>query len=616
MSLLLSGQSLSKSFTSSPLFDDISLDVLEDERLALIGPNGSGKSTLLRILAGTLAPDHGKCTRRRGVRVGYLPQEDQFADGVTVEQVLHDALAAHASEDYEQKTQVGIVLGKFGFEDPGAPAETLSGGWRKRLALARELVQQPDLLLLDEPTNHLDLEGILWLEKVLSSAPFAFVLVSHDRYLLENATNRVVELSRAYPQGYFRVAGNYSEFLVKREEYLAAQARQQEAMANLVRREIEWLRRGPKARTTKSQSRIDRAGQMIAELQGLGQRNAASRTVDIDFTDTGRTANKLLVAENLQFSYAGRRLFSQVGFTLAPGDRLGLLGPNGSGKTTLMRLLAGELAPEQGSIRQARRLSVVWFDQSRQQLDRTQTLRQALCRQGDTVIFRDSAVHVTAWAKRFLFRVDQLDTQVGKLSGGEQARILIANLMLQPADLLLLDEPTNDLDIPSLEVLEEGLAQFPGAIVLITHDRYLLDRLSTIILGLDGRGRAHLYSDYSQWLADQREQAANAASSLAESASGAAARDKAKKASSAAAPKPGKLSYRDQKELDGIQERIAAAEQRVTELEQAVAAIAIGGDYKLLAEKTSELTAATTAVEDLFRRWEELEALRAGKGQQ
>jgi ATP-binding cassette subfamily F protein uup len=614
MALLLSGQSLSKSFTSDPLFDDISLDVLEGERLALIGPNGSGKSTLLRILAGKLEPDHGKCARRKGLRVGYLAQEDQFAEGATVEQVLDSALADCAladgapadcpNEEHQRKTQVSIALGKFGFNDPGALAASLSGGWRKRLALARELVRQPDLLLLDEPTNHLDLEGILWLEKLLSSAPFAFVLVSHDRYLLENSTNRVVELSRAYPQGYFRVTGNYSEFLVKRDEYLVAQARQQETMANLVRREIEWLRRGPKARTTKSQSRIDRAGQMIADLKDLSQRNAAGRTVTIDFADTGRVANKLLVAENLQFSYGPRQLFSDVSFTLTAGDRLGLLGPNGSGKTTLMRLLAGQLPPEQGTIKQARRLSVVWFDQNRQQLDRTQTLRRALCPSGDSVIFRDNAVHVTAWAKRFLFRVDQLDTLVEKLSGGEQARILIARLMLQPADILLLDEPTNDLDIPSLEVLEDGLSQFPGAIVLITHDRYLLDRLSTVLLGLDGRGRAHIYSDYTQWLADQ-----TAPSEPSETAA-----TKTKKASPSAAPKsPGKLSYRDQRELDGIQAQIAAAEQRVAELEQEVAAVAAASDYKLLTAKTTELQAAATAVEILYHRWEELEALRAGK---
>ena len=347
MSLLISSQSLSKSFVASSLFDGISLDVTEGERLGLIGPNGSGKSTLLRIRNGLrLEPDQGKCTRRKGTRIGYLPQEDQFPAGATVEQVLHLALADHPLEEYERETQVSIALGKFDFADRQQPADTLSGGWRKRLALARELIQQPELLLLDEPTNHLDLAGILWLEKLLRNAPFAFVVVSHDRYLLENVTNRVVELNRVYPDGYFRTSGNYSEFLVKREEYLAAQARQQETLANLVRREIEWLRRGPAARTTKSQSRIDRAGQMMADLRGLSERNSQIRSVDIKFADTGRTANKLLVAEELQFSYGDRQLFHDVSFVLAPGDRLGLLGANGSGKTTLMRLLTGQLQPQ------------------------------------------------------------------------------------------------------------------------------------------------------------------------------------------------------------------------------------------------------------------------------
>ncbi len=603
MSLLLSCQSLGKSFGSRALFDGISLDVLDEERLGLIGPNGSGKSTLLRILAGELEADSGTCTRRKGLRVGYLPQEDVFEPGVTVEQVLKHALAAEPIEEYERQTRIGIALGKFGFPDSQAPAETLSGGWRKRLALARELIRQPDLLLLDEPTNHLDLEGVLWLEKLLRNAPFAFVMVSHDRYLLENATNRAVELNRAYPQSYFRVSGNYSELLVKRTEFLQAQARQEETLANQVRREIEWLRRGPKARTGKSQSRIDRAGRMMADLADLRVQNAQGKRVDINFSGSGRTANKLLTAEDLEMGFGGRKLFSEVSFTLSPGDRLGLIGSNGSGKTTLLRILSGQLQPQRGTLERARRLEVVWFDQNREQIDRNLTLREALCPQGDQVIFQGNPVHVVAWAKRFLFRTEQLDTPVGKLSGGEQARILIARLMLKPADILLLDEPTNDLDIPSLEVLEDSLTQFSGAIVLITHDRYMLDRLSTMVLGLDGQGGAHLYADYQQWQTAQ------------ESRQPAAPEEKPKKPAAAPPPKPKsvKLSYKEQRELEEMQERLDAAEQRVETLHQEIAALA-GGDYQRLNAKSGELHDAMQTVEELYRRWEELEAKRASEG--
>ncbi len=597
MSLLLSCQSLSKSFGSRVLFEDISLEVSEGERLGLIGPNGSGKSTLLRIMAGELEADVGSCVRRKGLRVGYLPQEDQFVPGLTVEQVLTHALAAEPLEDYERETRVAISLGKFGFSDRQAKPETLSGGWRKRLALARELIRRPDLLLLDEPTNHLDLEGVLWLEELLASAPFAFVMVSHDRYLLENAVNRAVELNRAYPLGYFRVSGGYSELLVKRAEFLEAQSRQEETLANLVRREIEWLRRGPKARTGKSQSRIDRAGQMMADLSSLREQNSQGKRVDIDFSSSGRKANKLLTTKDLEMGFGARKLFAGVSFTLSPGDRLGLIGANGSGKTTLLRIIAGQLTPERGTLEKARRLEVVWFDQNREQIDRIQTLRQALSPQGDQVIFQGNPVHVVAWAKRFLFRTEQLDTPVGKLSGGEQARILIANLMLKPADILLLDEPTNDLDIPSLDVLEESLAQFSGAIVLITHDRYMLDRLSTMVLGLDGQGGARVYADYSQWQAAQERR---------ESAAAATKEEKPKKAAAPARAKAAKLSYREQRELDEMQQRIDEAEGRVAELQQCLAALG-GGDYKQLTAKTSELHDAMQAVDNLYRRWEELE---------
>ena len=359
-------------------------------------------------------------------------------------------------------------------------------------------MQAPDILFLDEPTNHLDIDGILWLEKLLQTAPFACVVVSHDRFFLENVVNDMAELNRIYPEGLFRVEGNYSRFLEKKEEFLEAQSRQQEALANRVRREVEWLRRRPKARTGKSRARIDEAGRMMAELADVSARNATG-TAQVDFTASDRRTKRLIAAEGIAKQMAGRTLFGDLSFVLRPGTRLGLLGLNGTGKTTLLRILNGEIGPDAGSIERADALRIVYFDQGREQLDLSQPLRDGLGARGDFVIFRDRPIHVAGWAKRFLFGAEQIDRPMASLSGGEQARVLIARLMLQPADVLLLDEPTNDLDIPTLEVLEENLSEFPGALVLVTHDRFLLDRVSNALLGLDGQGGATFYADYWQW---------------------------------------------------------------------------------------------------------------------
>jgi ABC transport system ATP-binding/permease protein len=519
MAALLSCSALRKSLGARTLFDNFSLTLAEGDRTGLIGPNGSGKTTLLEILAGNEPPDSGTVAMRKLTRLAYVPQDSLFEPHETVRSVLTAALDGLSldglSLDDDQKhTDLEIMLSRAGFEDADTPAAALSGGWQKRLAIAAALVTAPDVLLLDEPTNHLDLDGILWLERALL-APNACLVVTHDRYFLENVATRVAEINRAYPQGAFQVRGNYSEFLERRQEFFEAQSKQQEALAGKVRREVEWLRRGPKARTSKSRSRIDAAGRLIDQLAEATARSVTA-TAQIDFTPSERKTKRLIEAEGIGKAFGDKRLFQNLNLTLSPGVRVGLVGSNGSGKTTLLKILQGEIEPDEGTIRRAEALRVVHFSQDRTaHFDPQTTLRRMLSPAGDSLIYRERAIHVAGWAKRFLFREEQLEMPMSRLSGGEKARVLIARLMLETADVLFLDEPTNDLDIPTLEVLEESLLEFPGALVLVSHDRYLLDRVSTVVIGLDGGGRARggdwtrgegeagVFADYSQWEASR-----------------------------------------------------------------------------------------------------------------
>ena len=587
MPLLLNAQLLTKSFGATNLFREVSFTVNEGDRIGLIGPNGSGKSTLLKILAGLVEADSGEVAARKRLRASYVAQESEFAPGATVRSVVERARADDAA-------RVEETLGRAGFTRFDEEAAALSGGWKKRLAIAEALIQDPELLLLDEPTNHLDLAGIEWLENLLAQARFASVVISHDRYFLENAANQMAELHRAYPDGMLRFAGNYSAFLEKKAEFLAAQDKHQEALENRVRTEIEWLRRGPKARTTKSKARIDKANQMIGELADLEARRA-TRSAGIDFTATERKTKRLVELEGMRYAVGGRDLFTGLDFVITAGMRVGLVGANGSGKTTLLRLLRGEIAPSAGAIRKADALRVVYFDQNRA-LDPEQTLKRALAPDSDSVIYRDRVIHVAAWAARFLFNADQLNQPVGRLSGGERARVAIARLMLEPADLLLLDEPTNDLDIPTLEILEESLADFPGALVLVTHDRYLLDRVSTVVLGLDGAGGAGRFADYGQWSAWMTERAAErpAAEPARPAASTAGARKK--------------LSYLDARDYETIEARIAEAEAALESKRRFLEDPAVVSDPAALARAYPEMEAAQAEVDRLYARWAELEA--------
>ncbi|MFL5245577.1 MAG: ABC-F family ATP-binding cassette domain-containing protein [Gemmataceae bacterium] len=601
MTVLLSLQGATKSFGPRPLFTNLSVDLRAGECVGLIGPNGSGKSTLLRLLAGLEAPDAGTRSLRRSIRLGYLPQIDVFPQGQSAREVVLDALAQEPMEDHERQTRASITLTQVGFTAPDQPADTLSGGWRKRLALARELVRQPDFLLLDEPTNQLDLPGIVWLERLLRAAPFGYLAATHDRAFLRAVADQIIEVSRVYPGGSFRVDGSYDTFVERRDQFLQGQARQQESVANQVRRETDWLAHKARARTRKGASRIDAAARRREELDELKYRNAPTGSAGIDFVATGRQTRKLLTASGIAKAMGGRRLFSGLDLTLTPGTKLGLLGANGSGKSTLLRVLAGEAAPDTGAIVRAEGLRLVMFEQGRASLDLGATLRRALSPNSDMVTYRDKTLHVAAWAKQFLFQTEQLDVLVGDLSGGEQARVRIAQLMIKPADLLLLDEPTNDLDIPALEVLEDSLQDFPGALILVSHDRDLTDRLCTEVIGLDGQGNAAVYGSVSQWLTAYERTVAEQTKRVSKETPSPARRD------SFAVSKPRKLTYREQQEWDQMEAKILAAEQAVAQRHAEIERVA-AADHRTLAEACRALEDAQQAVERLYARWQELEA--------
>lgn len=585
MSVLYTCQSITKSYGTKTLIEDLSLTISEGDRIGLIGLNGCGKSTFLKVLAGIESLEEGKLSPRRGLRVGYVAQTCDFKD-LSPKDVLIKAMRKDIPE-YDRERLAEIQLEKIGFTGKEVSAKALSGGWKKRLALAAELVNSPDLLLLDEPTNHLDLEGILWLEEFLKNETLTYLLVSHDRYFLQHATNRIIEIDKTYPGGYISMNGNYEDYLHHKEKFLLGQIEQEKRIRSKVRREKEWLQAGVKARATKADARKTEAEEIFKEHADLKQRNKQV-TTKINFEATDRETRKLLVASNIAKGMGGRTLFKNLDFTLSPGTRIGLMGINGCGKTTLLKLLADTLQPDLGTIKRADDLKLVYFDQHRKQLSPDITLRDALSEGKEFVSFHGQKIHINGWCKRFLFDPSILDMPVKTLSGGERARITIAHLMLQPADVLLLDEPTNDLDIPTLETLEESLMEFPGAIVLISHDRCLLDRICNTVIGLGNPEKTEKYSGYAQW-----QQAQNKVNPKKE------APKKEKPKSS--------ISYTKKKDLDKIERKIAKLEKQVQDLNHKLEAPEIAGDPDMLADICSEVGVLETQIGQLYLQWEQME---------
>jgi len=601
MTLLFSYRSLHKTYGDTPIFEDLSINLKAGEKQGLIGGNGSGKSTLLKLMAGEDSPDQGDKYIKPLTRMVYLPQEDILDGEKTIEQTLMDGLSQEPIDDPEQYRRVKRAIGMGDFTDETQLCAHLSGGWKKRLTIIRALTLEPDLLLLDEPTNHLDIRTILWLEGILKNARFAFVVVTHDRCFLENICSEIMELGRCYPEGQLSATGGYLNFRDHREQFLEAQSRQEEILSNKMRRETEWLSRGAKARSTKAKYRIDQAEDLRAQLAMVKRMNNRTQRVDIDFDSTRRKTRQLLTCKEIGKSIQGRCLFQNISLKLTPGTRLGLMGENGSGKTTFMNILENKLSPDTGALQRVDNLKVAVFDQTRSKLDPEITLKEALSPAGDAVIFQDRSIHIVSWAKRFLFTPDQLTLPVKRLSGGEKARILIANLMAQPADILLLDEPTNDLDIPSLEVLEESLLDFPGAVVIVSHDRFLLDRVTDSILFFDGKGKAQMFADYHQCLKQQQK-----------TSTGTPKKQPSKPQNPGKSqPKAAGFSYKHQFELDKIEKKILTAESKVENIQKEAETSAVMENPGTLATVYTQLQKAQETVDTLYARWEKLEDLKS-----
>ncbi len=624
--MLLTATALSKSHGLRELFRGVCVSIAEGERIGMIGPNGAGKSTLLRMLAGREEPDDGQIRLPRGTVAVYVPQRDEFAAGATPLSACTDAALRSADthgDRHEAEVLAQVILGKIGFEESRmeVPADTLSGGWKKRLSVACALASAggtPDLLFLDEPTNHLDVEGLQWMEEFLLRGSHdlrarAVIFVTHDRVFLENCATRIIELSRAYPEGTLSVDGNYSEFRRRKTEFLDMQAKAQQSLANTVREDDRWLGRRAKARRTKSQARIDDSADRRAELADLSDRNsvAAGASAGIDFTASGRRTRKLMSAEGVSKSLGGKLLFRNLDLEVVPGECIGLMGPNGAGKTTLLRVLTGELAPDAGVVRVADPAPrIVTMSQTRAEFPKGALLQDAISPLGEKVRFRDSEMHVKSWSRRFLFRDEQLLQSVSMLSGGELARAHVARMMLETADVLVLDEPTNDLDIPTLEVLEEAIETFPGATLLVTHDRAMLESLATriVVLGApDGLPRVVASLEQALRALAEFEQAATA--QVSPRANPAPAPPVAATAAASATKK--KLSYNEQREFDSIEASIAAAEKKAADLEAKLNDPKLISDHQAYAKACDAAGAAQAEVQRLYARWEELEAKRS-----
>jgi len=643
---ILDASQLRKFVSDRTLFDDVQLTIRRGEKIGLVGRNGSGKSTLGRVLAGLEEADGGRISRRRDSTVAYLPQEPRFEPGRTVREVVLESLtewsatrrrfdalteALSAATDpevlarlaaeqaevgetlerhggWEREHEAEMTVGNLGISDAGRLVETLSGGEARRVALAQLLVGEPDLAILDEPTNHLDLATIEWLEEYLRDRfKGALLLISHDRAVLDAVTTRTLEIHDGRVDSY---DGGYARYLLAKAEREALADRTWRNTQNFLRREVEWLRRAPKARGTKQKARISRAEAALDQRAPKAERQADLRL------QSARQGKTILDLKGLALERAGKQLVTDLDLALRPGDRIGIVGPNGSGKTSLLLAILGQLAPLRGEIVRGTNTRIGYLDQARSELDPKASVREAAVGDASEIAIGEERLSVGSYLERFLFDRKQQRVRVGELSGGERARVCLARLLAQQSNLLILDEPTNDLDVATLAALEAMLLDFDGSILLVSHDRWLLDRVATGILAFEGDGRVEYhvgnYSDYRE----RRERALAASSSQSTKSARAASAQAGRALASASAKKdaPQKLSQKERRELAGLFESIETAEQVVADLQ---ARLADPETYQRPREEVAtiqrDLEAAESEAARLTERWEELEARSAAE---
>lgn len=591
MSILLSLDSISHQLGNKQLFQDLKLGIEDNSKIGIIGPNGSGKSTLMKIMSGVMTPDSGRVVKNSSIDIAYIPQVESFDLNLEIKEVVYKRLLKDFT-DVEAKVRAEKFLSQVGFLDYSQKVSELSGGWLKRLSIAIALAKEPQLLLLDEPTNHLDLSGLLWLEKFLKEANFSWVLISHDRYFLEKVVDEIYEIAPYYENGIFKNLGGYNSFMSRRSEFFDQQSAELASLKNKHRSEKEWIAKSPRARGTKSVYRIKEFDKIEEDLR-LRNSRVLSDAVKTSFTASNRQTKDLVELINVSFSFDDLVILKKQDLLLKAGTKLGVLGTNGQGKSTLLKLLSGQIEAQSGKIKKAHGLKIVYFDQLRDKIKNASDLKSILADGTDQIIYKDKPIHIISWAKRFGFEREDLDKPVKSLSGGEQARVLLSVLVRQEADLLILDEPTNDLDISMLESLEDTLIEFTGALVLVTHDRFMLEKVCNQFLGFTNNQELLSFGSYKQW-----EDSRNANSS----------KDTSKSVETKKQVK--KMSEAERKEYLKMERKILKAEGILEKLQAEAGKEEVYSNPEESIKIASKIKEAESDIEALYARWEELEALR------